>query len=523
MATSYLESQSSPRDLAASPVYSERLTARATLNAIASLLDYFARIGVGVVITPLLVSGLGRSLFGVWEILGRLVGYMSATDGRPTDALRLIVSNQQTSSDSIAKQRLVGSAVGVWLIFLPLLTTLGAIVIWISPTIGKVSPNSYRSIRLTTALLVLNFLLANLVALPEAVLRGMNLGYKRMGLQAGLSLVGGLLTAGAIYSGTGIIGVAGAQVLLTGVTGVLFWFVVKKYVSWFAVRMPTRADIRRLMSLSVWNTIGNLVAKLQLASDVLILGIVASASTVSIYVLTGYAAQAVTGIITLIIGAITPGFAGLIGAKQFEKSAVLRNEVLAMNWLLVTTVGSTILLWNRSFLNLWVGESFYSGSRVNLLIILLMVQTSFIRSDAQFIDATLKLRDRIIVNLLAAVLSITLSVVLTSRLGIAGLCLGMLIGRLLQTVLYPLMINSYLGNSRPFSLNTIVRRSSMTAILFVAATYGSRRILAQNWIEWGLSVIATLSVATLLAATLGLCNECRKVLLQRLRLILRLA
>src|SRR6185369_14127220 len=145
-----------------------------------------------------------------------------------------------------------------------------------------------------------------------------------------------------------------------------------------------------------------------------------------------------------------------------------------------------------------------------------------IRTDAYLIDATLKLRDRIIVNVLAAVLSISLSVILTARLGIAGLCLGMLAGRLVQTVLYPLMINSYLRSSRPFSLNTIARRSSVTAVLFVTATYGSRRVLAHNWIEWGFSVIATLSIATLLAATLGLCNESRKVLLQRLRLILRL-
>ena len=32
----------------------------------------------------------------------------------------------------------------------------------------------------------------------------MNLGYKRMGLQAGLSLVGGALLAAAVYTGTGL-------------------------------------------------------------------------------------------------------------------------------------------------------------------------------------------------------------------------------------------------------------------------------------------------------------------------------
>src|SRR3712207_7312324 len=53
----------------------------------------------------------------------------------------------------------------------------------------------------TTLFRSLGFLLTQLVLLPEAVLRGMNLGYKRMGLQAALSVVGGCLSVGALYAG----------------------------------------------------------------------------------------------------------------------------------------------------------------------------------------------------------------------------------------------------------------------------------------------------------------------------------
>jgi hypothetical protein len=97
------------------------------------------------------------------------------------------------------------------------------------------------TVRVACALLVANFLLTNLVALPEAVLRGMNLGYKRMGLQAGLSIVGGSLSIGALYVGAGLVGVAGAQVMLAALTGVLFLLVVKKYVPWFGVARPSLA------------------------------------------------------------------------------------------------------------------------------------------------------------------------------------------------------------------------------------------------------------------------------------------
>src|ERR671918_76236 len=70
-------------------------TQRASLTAVASLLDYGAKVVVGLVVVPILVSGLGRSLYGVWEMLNRLVGYMTGADGRPTEALRLVVASHQ--------------------------------------------------------------------------------------------------------------------------------------------------------------------------------------------------------------------------------------------------------------------------------------------------------------------------------------------------------------------------------------------------------------------------------------------
>ncbi len=54
------------------------LTQRASLNVIASLLDYGAKIVVGVVVIPIVVATLGSSLYGVWEMLSRLSGYLTA-------------------------------------------------------------------------------------------------------------------------------------------------------------------------------------------------------------------------------------------------------------------------------------------------------------------------------------------------------------------------------------------------------------------------------------------------------------
>jgi O-antigen/teichoic acid export membrane protein len=323
------------------------LTRRASLNAVQSVLDYVARLAVGLVITPLLVSRLGRELFGVWEMINRLIAYMSAADGRPTEALRLVIATKQAAADPMEHRRAVGSALVVWLLFLPLLAGVGSVLVWISPSVTKVAPALHTTVRLASAALLVSLLIASLSSVPESVLRGMNLGYKRMGFQAGLNVIGGVLTAGAIVAGLGLVGVAGAQVALAAITGLCFWILVKRYVATFGVARPTRHDVRSLLGMSAWIAVGEVIAKVALASDVIVLGMVVSPSVVTTYVLTGYAGRIALGLHAFTTGAAMPGLGGVIGRGEYDRAAGLRQEIMNLTWLFSTAVGATILLWNR--------------------------------------------------------------------------------------------------------------------------------------------------------------------------------
>jgi O-antigen/teichoic acid export membrane protein len=468
----------------AGPKRAERLTQKAYLNALASVLDNGARIAVALVITPILVSGLGNLLFGVWQILNRLVSQISAADGRPTQALKWVIANRQVSDDDDQKKREVGSAFAVWIIFLPVLLIAGAIVIWFSPTVTKVSPELYSVVRFSCAVLVINFIFLGLIALPEAVLRGMNLGYKRMGVMASLTIFGGVLTAGAIYFELGLTGVAGAQVVVSIITSIVFWLLVRKFVPWFGVALPQFSEVRRFLKLSIWYTLWTLINKLLLVSDVIVLGIVSSALTVTTYTLTGYPAMVIAEFIFVAIEAIIPGLGGVIGQKQYEKAAEIRKEMMTISWLLVTAVGATILMWNRSFIHLWVGSEHYAGLWVNILIVLVVVQWVFFRIDAFVIDLTLNLRRKVIIGAIAAILSIGTAAVLIPSMGIAGLCVGLLGGRFVLTISYPLIVNSFLKRSGGMQLTPFLRPALVTCILFVSSGYLSQQIGVDNWFEW---------------------------------------
>lgn len=497
------------------------LTWRASLNLAQSVLDYGAKLAVGLIVIPILVNGMGRSLFGVWEMLGRLVGYLESTDGRPTQALRLVISNQQLQSDWIVKRRWVGSALAVWLCFLPLWIATGAVLIWLAPTITKVSPDFSFTVRVACAVMMLGVLLGGLASLPESVLRGMNLGYKRMGLQAALSIVGGLLMAGAVHAGLGLPGVAVAGVLLTILTGLCFLTLVRHQVPWFGAERPHRFEVGALLRMSLWIAAGDAVAKLLLASDVIVLGMVLSPTMVTTYVLTGYAALLAVNLHSLAADAVIPGLAGIIGAQSYARAALLRRELLAMTALFVTATGSTILLWNRSFVHLWVGGENYAGPWINFLLVLIAVQTAFIRCDAYIIDAALQPGSRVRVSAVAAAVALSLSVILTWYLGMIGLCLGMLIGRVTQTVWYPLLVSRCLAATPELSARWLLRPLLVLGLVFAGAAYLGQIVLIRHWLAW-VAVIPLTAVAVLaISLELGLPAEVRSAVRSRLAELLR--
>ena len=496
------------------------LTRRASLNVAAFGLDFGVKTAVGLVITPLLVGRLGTVLFGTWEMLDRLAGYVASVGGRPSEALRLLVANRQTIADPAAQRRVVGGALVVWLICLPLAAAAAAVVAWYAPAITGAGPGLRTTIRIAAALVLAGGVLGGLLSIPDAALHGMNLGYKRMELQAGLSVVGGVLTGAAAYGGLGLAGVSTAQLVVAAVTGLCYWGIARTYVTWFGAARPTRADLRALFAMSGWLSLGDVIAKLLLASDLVILGFMLSPSVVTTYVLTSYAARTAVNLHSAAVTAAMPGLGGLIGKRHFRWAALVRREIFALTWLFVTAAGATILLWNHSFVTLWVGGGQWAGSVVDLLIVLTAVQTAFIRTDSNIIDAALHPWRRVRVGAAAAVVSLVAMVAFTRWLGLPGLCLGIVTGRAVQTLAYPGLAHACLEGATPDTSWSAARPFAAMALLFALAAALGGRLVVSGWLVWVGGVTLSGVLATGLAFAAGLSPDARSGVIRRVRAII---
>ena len=142
-------------------------------------------------------------------------------------------------------------------------------------------------------------------------------------------------------------------------------------------------------------------------------------------------------------------------------------------------------------------------------------------SSDLIIDAALRPRLRVQVGAIAAVTTIAASLVLTRFFGITGLCLGIVLGRLVQTVAYPVLAARAFGQSGwtggMGALLRFARPAVAMAGLFALAAFVGEREMAPNWALWGLGVTVTTAIGAALAYALGLPAAARLAATRRVR------
>jgi O-antigen/teichoic acid export membrane protein len=495
------------------------LTRKASLNTLASALDYAARAAVGLAVTPFLLAGLGDYVYGVWQIVQRSLGYLSVATGRTPAALKWTIAHQQASNDIREKKASVGSAIAVWGLFLPVVSVAGGVLAWFGPSLLGVPTAIAPAVRVAIALMVANVAVVSLAEIPRSVLGGENLGYKRMGVSTLLVVAGGGFTMLALALDGGLPGVALAQLATTALTGVAFLGVVRAHVPWFGVVRPSFAAARRFFSLSGWFVVWRLVSQLMLATDILVLAALQRAELVTSFTLTKQAADTLIGLGAVVAGGIAPGLGGLIGAGALGKAIRVRGQMMALAWLLATGVGSAVLCWNRSFVTVWVGGQHYEGAIVTLAIVVLLTQLMLIKNDSLVIDLTLDVTRKVLLGLLASALALALGGVFLGvlDLGLTGLCAGIITARLMLTVAYPYIVGRRLGVSLSSQLRGAVRPALTTAALFAVALALGERVGADTWIGLVAGSAATCVATAGIALLVGLPARARRELIGRLR------
>ena len=454
---------------------------RAYLNSITSILDNVVKQMMGFFVSPFIVKGLGDSLYGVYHILLDTTSYANMADIRTSQVLKWTIAQKRDvlNEDELRSEFTTGFLLTLALI--PIVLLIGGILSWYAPILANVSEEYFTMVRVASAIMVFSISFYKLMDLLESVLRGMNLGFKGMGIRSILLIIGGGLKILAITSGFGLIGLAIVQIIVGIITGIVFYWLVKKHVPWFGFGSTSKEKVLSYGKLSGWFMATMLANMLLYHSEKVILGFIAGPELVTVYVLTLFTSTAMKSMVDSVISGVVPGIGNFFGKGEFEKIKASRKTIFLLIWWATFSLGISILVLNNSFLSLWIGPGKYAGDIENLLIILIAIQYTFYFTSGTFINATLDLQQKVSLSGLGAFTTILLSFALVPHYEILGLCISILLGRLFMTIGLPAFLRKKINDNSPvFNLEN-ARPAIIALIGLVIGAFIQQNIFITNW------------------------------------------
>jgi len=420
---------------------------KAKLNALASYFNFGISSVLVFLLSPYLVAFLGNYSFGVWKSIQKILTFATVADGRATQALKWVIANDEEKDDYNIKKQAIGSSLKVWMYFLPFMLLIISLLVWNLPNlINNLDSSMYESVYLVGLILGANMLINPLLAIPDAILVGTNNGYKSTSIQIIGVVFSNCLMVLTAYLGYGIVGLASVILLITAMNALLIFFVCKKNIPWLGVQKPSKAQIKEFFGFSFWVFLWSFVQKLILSTEILLIGFLINPVAVSNYVFTTYIVQLAISISLITGSAITPGLGKVIGAKDLDKAKGITKGLRDIIMFIAAFFGGIILLLNKNFVSLWMGETYFMGEYSNLLIVLIMVHLVMFRIEGQVQDLSLKIKSKVIYGGLFAVLCFVLGSIGFKLLGerIEGVFLGVLIGRVLHVFVFQNLVDKML-------------------------------------------------------------------------------
>ncbi len=473
-------------------------TTRTILTFLSSLLQQGAQILVTMLITPIIVGGLGVQLYGAWTIIQQTVGYLALGDLRPGSALKLKLAITQNVADYEQKNNQISAAIIVWIVMQPVLWGIGSIIVIQAPIFIKVDAWNVGTLQKAMLFAVVNVCIAGLLSLPQNILRGMNLDYKGMGINALTTVFVGVLNVLAIKLNTGLPGIS-FSVLIGAILGAfLRYLILRKNIKWLKVSRPQKKEVWQLLRLSGWVLISSLSFLLLNSTDYILIGVLLNAEIAGILSVTSIILRGVSMPVNYLLSAAGPSLADLWGRKENQRIATLRITIQTLAIALMTVLGLGLVIYNRSFIKLWIGPEYYAGDTVNFFLIILTIQSIFLYVDATFMDFMLEVKRKSFVILVSGVVSIILGVALAGPLGLLGIILADLVGQILLTIYLTFFVTRRIATPTKEYFQRLLMPISFCITLLIVG-YMISPIIGDvtNWFDLGWRIILTLSITAI--------------------------
>jgi len=436
---------------------------------------------IGFLLTPYLIAHLGKGNYGIWVLVGSLLGYYGLLRLGVGAGIMRYVPFYIGREDNRSTNEIVSTGMTIFLL-------VGLVIFVISMLMAEPIARFYKSgPELASLVRILGT--ATAFACPmyilDACIRSQEYWVAANFVTIATDIVRVIGLAGCVYFGYGVVEMGYVVLVVTAFSMVLISIIFMQFCPGIYLR-PSLIKLSRaqaLISFGILTTIITLAYTLTLQGHSLIIGKVISLEAVAIYAIAAILIRNVRGVLIAPARVFWPRFAYLDGRNHCEQVASLFLRGTRFTAILASGVILIVFTLGPSFIRLWVGEDFQAAYPV-----LLFLAAGYLIECSQaimgpFLGGTGRQRIHAIFAAIEGVIGISLSIILTLQLGLVGTAVGFVIAIvLIRGLICPWYVCRFLNiRTVQYYVNCLLRPWIILATLTLAMTYMGVGELVHNW------------------------------------------
>ena len=421
------------------------------INAISNWAALGISLIIGFLLTPFIISHIGKTGYGIWVLVGSIIGYYGILDLGITSAITRYVARYFGQKNYAAINRTINTSLVMFSIIGIVIVSVSFILSGPLSSFFNVSVENYNDFRLVIIILGLSAGLGFPGNLFGAVLRAHERFVTFNIISGVVVVVRASLIILFLSKGLGLVGVAYSHFISELIKISSNYILCRVKFSYLKIHLKnvSWAVAGVLLGYGAATTVGTIADTMRFNLDSFVIGKWVDLSAVAVY---GIAALIVRYFLQFIyLGAqiiFTPRYAALDGKGQRNRLRILFLRSLSISAFLSFCVGTLIIIFGHQFILLWVGKEYIDAVPV---LWILTIAYAIALAQTPGISLVYALKKHYLfaaASIVEGVANFLLSIYFASRYGIIGVAMGTAIPMLIvKLFVQPIYVSRVIGIS----------------------------------------------------------------------------
>lgn len=495
------------------------------IGALLSYVNIFITLVTGLIYTPILLRMLGQAEYGLYSLIGSLVGYLSILDLGLGNTIVRYTAKNRAIGDKNSEANLNGMFMALYSVIGLLTVIIGAFLYYNLDNLfyATLTDSELDKAKIMTSLLIFNFA----ISFPLSVFSSHMQAYERfVFLRLGYIFRVGLnplIVLPLLYMGYGsVMLVVISTVLNIGLLLINAYYCFQYLNISFRFSSFDFVLLKEIILYSFFIFLNMITDKIYWSTGQFILGMVSGTQSVAVYAI---AMQFVTIYIlfsTSISGVLLPKVTMMVANKATNlELSDLMIKIGRLQYIVIGYVFSMFVLTGRMFLYLWAGEG-YMDAYMILVIIMFAIAFPLIQNTGITILQARNLNIfRMNIYIIAAFFNVIISIPLAKKYGGAGCAIATAGAQLIANVFIMNIYYHYkIGIDIPLFWRNIMKMSIPMVSLLILGYSLNGLFSEYTWTNMFFQT-GTFTIVYFVTMFFAGMNQYEKDLLQRFFLLLR--